>query len=309
MPAPTLHITFADLIGDATDAPRAIREAVRSAPAATRLGAIYHDLPYYTGVVHLCITYWLERGDLANWGVRLHRDRPGAFTEHVVRTLRSADGPLDRTRRLAFLGGFLSHAIIDHTMHPLVNHLAEQQRLQHGGEFNHHHRLAEKFHSLFFHLDRFGDDILGSSIMRERMRLTDSARLDPAFARFMTDLMHGHFGDAPPPRQWARWVRCYRKVSWLLATYPAARNSRRVRTEEMRRRFYANEQMDFREFFAAAEKRTNRFLSFAYDYFEAADFSDKARARFIQEAALDDLAFPNHAQHPDQRVQALRKIA
>lgn len=306
MPAPPLHVTFGEMLGDAPGAPRAVRDAVRAARPYARLGAMYHDLPYFIGVVDLCIGYWREQAAaIAPWGVRLHRERPGAFAEHIARTLRDGGGPLDREQRLAFLAGFLSHAILDHTLHPLVNHVASRQEAERGGQVTHHHRLVEKFHSIFFHLERFGDDVLGSSVMRDRMRVTESAGVEPALAHFMTDLLRGHFGAAPSPGEWAGWVRCYQRISFLLSTFPAARNSRRVRTEEMRRRYYANEAYDFREFFAAAEKRVAGFLGFALDYFESGDFSPPSRRRFVEEIALDDLAFPDAARHPERRINEL----
>ncbi|MEK6608985.1 MAG: zinc dependent phospholipase C family protein [Myxococcota bacterium] len=307
MPAPTVHLTFAEMLADAPEVPRAVRSAVRSSLPYARLGGIYHDLPYYTGVAHLCVGYWRENAaEICPWGVRLHRDAPGAFAEHLVRTLRTADGPLDRSERLAFLAGFLSHALLDHTLHPLVNHAAERQQSLCGGEVSHHHRLVEKFHSIFFHAERFGEDVLGSSVMRERARLGASWRVERPLAEFMTGLLRGRFGEAPSPGRWASWVRCYQRISFLLSTPLAALGSRRSRTERAYRLYYANPEHDFREFFAAAETRTHRFISFAHDYFEAGDFSNGARARFIEEAALDDLAFPDRVAHPVRRISELR---
>lgn len=303
VPAPPLHVTFGELVGDTVAVPRLWRDAVQTARPYARLGAIYHDLPYFIGVVPLCVGYWQEKAlEITPWGVRLHRERPGAFAEHLVRTLRTTEGPLDRSQKLAFLAGFLSHAILDHTMHPLVNRVAVRQVELLGGEVTHHHRMVEKVHSMFFHLDRFGADVLGSHVMRERIRITDSRGVAPHLAAYMTDLVRAYFGFAPSPREWTRWVRCYQRVSWLLATYPAAHNSRRARTEEMRRRYYANEEYDFREFFAAAEQRTSATLSFVADYFDAADFSGRSQQQFVERIALDDLAFPDTLRHPEPRV-------
>lgn len=298
------------MLGDAPEVPRVIRESIRHARPYARLGAMYHDLPYFIGLVDLCIGYWRERAiDITPWGYRLHCEKPGEFAEHIVRTMRTTDGPITHEQRLAFIAGFLSHAILDHTLHPLVNHVSERQTQVQGGEVSHHHRLVEKFHSIFFHLERFGEDVLGSSVMRDRTDLTGSSRVEPGVAEFMTNLARDFYGIGPTPEEWSDWVRCYKKVSFLLSTFPAARNSRRVRTDEMRERYYTNAQYDFRDFFAAAEKRTHGLLQFANDYFEAGDFAEASRQRFVEAAALDDLAFPDRDRHPERRIIDLPKSA
>ena len=47
MPAPQLHLTFGELCQHHTGLPVPLRRACAAEPAYTRLGAIFHDLPYY----------------------------------------------------------------------------------------------------------------------------------------------------------------------------------------------------------------------------------------------------------------------
>jgi hypothetical protein len=318
VPAPPLHLTFAEMMADQEGVPRSVRDAVRQHPIYVHLGGIFHDLPYYIGAVRMALGYW--RGNAAEicpWGVRLHMDRPGVFSAHLVETLRHAPGPLTHAERVAFVAGFFSHAALDHTLHPLVNFAAEREAARDGGEVSHHHRLVEKYQSLFIHLELFGKDVIGQPHFYTRMaRITQHnpffrRRVDAGLAEFMTGMMGSFFGEAPSVGEWSGWVRSFRHVAFLVSGSMADRNSRGKRTPEIRERYFSNEDFDFRDFFAASRRRAASMLTLANDYFDLPRADETARAAFARAAALDNLSYPDEARHPETRVVLLggRRVA
>jgi hypothetical protein len=312
VPAPPLHLTFAEMMGDQEGVPRKVREAVRAHPIYTHLGGIFHDLPYYIGALRMMLGYWQENAaEISPWGVRLHMDRPGAFSAHLVETLRHAPGPMDRDQRTAFFAGFFSHAALDHTLHPLVNFAAERAFRRHGGEVSHHHRLIEKYQSVFLHIELLGEDIIGTPAFFSRIAKVTrknpffSRRVDPGLAEFMTGMLRGFFGEAPSAREWTGWVRSFRHIAFLVSGTLAARNSRNSRTPELRERYFSNSEFDVRDFFEAGRRRAASMLTLARDYFELGRHDDAARESFARATALDSLSYPDEARHPEQRVVAL----
>jgi len=300
------------MMGDQEGAPRSVREAVRAEPIYAHLGGIFHDLPYYIGALRLALGYWRgNAAEISPWGVRLHMDRPGEFSAHLMETLRHAPGPLARTDRIAFFAGFFSHAALDHTLHPLVNFAADREAAQHGGEVSHHHRLVEKYQSMFIHLEMFGKDVIGSPEFFARVaRVTQHnpffrRRVDKGLAEFMTGMLGSFFGEAPSIEEWTGWVRSFRHVAFLVSGTLADRNSRRARSAELRERYFSNRNFDVRDFFEAARKRAASMLTLASDYFDLDRFDPGDRARFTRATALDSLSYPDETRHPEARVVAL----
>src|SRR5215831_11528597 len=178
MPAPQLHLTFGETLGREALLCDELRTACAAEPRYTRLGAIFHDLAYYGNMAMMAIRYGLRRpAEESYWGTKVHYDRPDQFTAHFVETARTLDAPLDRNERLAVIAGFSSHVALDLSMHPLVNYIARRDAHLQGGAESHHHRLAEKFHALFYHLDSMGRDVIGSRQIREKTRVTKRSSL------------------------------------------------------------------------------------------------------------------------------------
>ena len=312
MPAPPLHLTFAEMMGDQEGAPRSLRDAVHSQPIYTHLGGIFHDLPYYIGALRLMLGYWRgNAAEISPWGVRLHMDRPGEFSAHLVETLRHAAGPLGRTERLAFLAGFFLHAALDHTLHPLVNFAADREATRRGGEVSHHHRLVEKYQSIFIHLEMLGKDVIGTPEFFGRIaKVTQHnpffrRRVDKGLAEFMTGMLGSFFGEAPGVEEWTGWVRSFRHVAFLVSGTLADRNSQKGRSAELRERYFTNHDFDFRDFFEAGRKRAASMLTLASDYFDLDRFDHATRQRFARQTALDSLSYPDGTRHPEARVVAL----
>jgi hypothetical protein len=295
MPAPQLHLTFGSLVQDQAGLDPALRAACRAEPVYARLGAIFHDLPYYGNMLAEAIRYGLERPALDEpWAYRMHAVRPDRFVASFVRA--AATSPLlSRDEGLALVGGLVSHCALDLTLHPLVNYCARRDVARVGGYESMHHRLAEKYHSLFFHLDRFGYDPIGSAEFRRWTRVVKEgsalrARAEAPILSFVDDAYRGAYGNAPSAARWSGWVRSFQHFGLLVATPWAARNSQRKRRDpSLRAHYFENQQFSFFEFYAASERRLVELGNLAAAYFRAGDFSRAAKEAFTRAARIDDL--------------------
>src|SRR4051794_22587552 len=174
MPAPQLHLSFGNYVKDHTGIHLGMRKACASEPVYARLGSIVHDLPYYGNMIVEAIRYGLEAPALDEpWAYRMHSVRPDRFVASYIRAAATSPG-LTRDEGLALVGGLLSHCALDLTLHPLVNYCARRDTAQHDGHESVHHRLTEKYHALFFHLERLGHDPIGSSEFRAWTRVVKS---------------------------------------------------------------------------------------------------------------------------------------
>lgn len=278
--------------------PKVVRTACAAEPMYTRFGSIFHDLPYYYApMVFEAVRYGLGAPALDEpWGYRLHSVRPERLVASYIQAARTVPG-LTEPERLALVGGLLSHCAIDLAMHPLVNYCARRDTVRYGGFESTHHRLTEKYQALFLHIERFGEDQIGTAAFAERCRISKrgtslSVRIEPALVQLMTSAFRGAYGTAPPPLQFCKWVRNFRQFGILLSAPIVAKNSQRTRTDAMRDRYFINEVFDCREYFAAAERRLGKLGTLGYEYFVAGDFSRAAEDRFCAESGIDDLAEP-----------------
>lgn len=305
MPAPQFHLTFGELVQHNEGVPPAMRRACAAEPVYTRLGSIFHDLAYYYApMLFEAVRYGLGAPALDEaWGYRVHCVRPERLVASYIRAARTSPH-LSRDEGLALCGGLLSHCALDLALHPLVNYCARRDVAAHGGHESTHHRLTEKYHALFFHLERFGDDPLGTPAFAERTRITKegralNSRVEPQILHFVGDAYRGAYGSAPSPARWSKWVRNFRQFGILLSVPLAAKNSLRTRTQEMKQRYYENEVFDFRHFYAMAEQRMAALGHLCCAYFDAADFSQAAEDAFCAAAGIDDLAEPRPVGLPE----------
>ena len=303
MPAPQLHLTFANLVKDTPGVPAAIRRSCAAEPVYARLGAIFHDLPYYRPELGAMLVeaarYGLGSPAIDEpWAYRMHSVRPDRFVASYVRAAATSPGFTD-DERLALVGGLLSHCAIDLTLHPLVNYCARRDTTAHGGHESLNHRLTEKYHALFFHLDRFGEDPIGTpEFARATQVVKDGAwvrrRVEAPLGAFMQAAYRGAYGDAPNVDTWAGWVRNFRHFGFLVSSPLAARNSQLKRRDlSLRARYYDNDVFHFDEFYAHSERRLGELTTLAHDYFVAGDFSRAAEDAFVAAAGIDDLAEPS----------------
>jgi hypothetical protein len=295
-------LTFGNLVAETDGVPRLLRRACAAEPVYTRLGAIFHDLPYYRpelgNMIVESIRYGLELPALDEpWGYRMHSVRPDRFVASYLRAAATTPG-LAADERLALVGGLISHCALDLTLHPLVNYCARRDTSAHGGHESVNHRLTEKYHALFFHLDRFGEDPIGRPDFWRQTVVVKSgawlrATVEPSIAAFMQQAYRGAYGGAPSVAQWSGWVRSFRHFGALVSSPFAARNSRRKRMDaSLRTRYFENDVFRFYQFYARSEARLVELSRLALDYVSAGDWSRAAEDAFCSAAKIDDLAEP-----------------
>jgi hypothetical protein len=310
MPAPQLHLTFGNLVCQNTEVPERLRRACAAEPVYTRLGAIFHDLPYYRpelgNMAIESIRYWLEQPALDEpWAYRMHSVRPDRFVASYIRAAATTPG-LGSDERLALVGGLISHCALDLALHPLVNYCARRDTTRLGGHESVNHRLTEKYHALFFHLDRLGEDPIGSRDFYKQTQVVKEgswlrARVEAPIADFMQRAYRGAWGDAPDVKTWAGWVRSFRHFGALVSTPFAAKNSSRKRQDPtLRERYFENDVFRFYDFYACAERRLGELSRLALDWFEHG--ADASEEEFRRAARIDDLA------EPDATLQRLPQL-
>jgi len=304
MPAPQFHLTFGELVAAHPGIAVEVRAAVEAEPVYAHLGSIFHDLPYYGNMLGEIARYALRRPAIdAPWAYRMHCIRPDRFAASFIRAARTTPG-LDDRERLALVGGLLSHCALDLSLHPLVNYCARRDVALYGGHESFHHRICEKYHALFFHLSRFGEDVIGTRAFRDKTIVVKQGsrtrpKAEPQIVAFMREAYRHAYGNAPRSELWTTWVRNFAHFGVSVGNGLAAANSRKVRRDErLYRRYYKCDEFDFDAFYVHAERRVAELVNLAHAYFVAGDFSPEAEARFCAASRIDNLADPDGAGLP-----------
>lgn len=299
MPAPQLHLTFGELVADHDGIVPAMRRAARQEPVYTRLGSIFHDLPYYGNMIAEAIRYGLGRPAIDSpWSYRMHCMRPDRFVASYIRAAATTPG-FNSDERRALVAGLMSHCALDLTLHPLVNYCARRDTALLGGHESFHHRITEKYQALFFHIERFGDDVIGKREFRDKTMVVKQGsrtrpRAEPQIVALMREAYRHAYGNAPRGQLWVTWVRNFSHFGVSVANGFAAANSRKVRqNESLYRRYYKCDDFDFNAFYLHSERRVAELVNLAHAYFLAGDFSPAAEDRFCADAHIDNLADPD----------------
>jgi hypothetical protein len=306
MPGATLHITHAELLSEDPAVPARLRQAMQRELTHAKFGAVFPDIPFYTNIVTMMLGYWLEMpAEYCPFAQNLHRYHPDLFAWHFLGWSLKTDDRVSEDQRLAILAGYFSHLALDLELHPLVNWCARRDLMLHGGHESHHHRLTEKYHSLFFHCDLQGSDPHGTVYyFREKSRIVEHApffRINPALpvVRWSTDLLAGFYHEsAPSMRQFASWLRAFRHFGFMVSLPMAQSNSQRLGTNANRRRYYENGDFRFIDYWERGYRRSLRLLELVEEIRTGADLSDAARERFLRIARIDDLSYPPSASLP-----------
>jgi hypothetical protein len=251
-----------------------------------------------------------KRAETSTWAGLVHGENPAEFFARFVEAVHRYEGDLTRHERLALVLGLASHEASDSCIHPLVNWCAWRDHVELGGEPSHQHRITEKYQCLFFHLERFGEDVMGTPASREAAMVTKNRSvLRLATEQPVVDVVRSAFqlahGAAPEAREVGRWVRAFSQFGLAMSSALARRNSMKYRTEDLKRRYYRNDQFDFMAYYEAAADFAIELGNLAIDFYDAGDFSERARARFIAAADLDD----NIAAPTEKRCPPLPKAA
>ena len=298
MPAPQLHLSFGLTVANHAGIPAAMRRAAAAEPVYTRLGSIFHDLPYYGNMLAEAARYGLGAAALDEpWAYRMHSVRPARFVASYLRAAATTPG-LSADEGMALAAGLISHCALDLSLHPLVNYCARRDTDALGGHESFNHRITEKYHALFFHADHLAYDPIGTPTFRRWTRVVKEgglfrARVEAPLGGFMRDAYAGAYGNAPTVARWAGWVRSFAHFGILVGSSLAANNSEKKRYDQaLRARFFENDVFSFWAFYACAEARLGKLGTLAHDYMANGDFSVDAENAFVAEAGIDDLAEP-----------------
>lgn len=228
MPALLLHLTLAREALDQEGAPAAVARAGRDHPADLLLGAILPDLPYHARFGQQVVRH-LARADYrpSEWGDIFHYRATGRFGLALLAHLRrSFPGEAERGRLLAFAAGYLSHHAVDRTVHPAIQAVVAA-RLRPADSHQSLHARVERYQSLFYHLDRLGQELFPSPLPRRMTAQTAGVHLtrpglDPLLRDALRVACLQVHGRAPAPRQLRDWLRGIASYGWLMSS-PAGR--------------------------------------------------------------------------------------
>jgi hypothetical protein len=293
-------MTFVDLLADAA-IPAPMATAIRARLRHARLGAMLYDVPFYSNLALMAVRYGLKRpGEARPLGTLIHHSGEALtlYANLIARLRNEAAIPDDV--RLALIAGAGSHIVLDVAHHDLVRFIARRQMaLGERGNETVHHQRAEKFQSLFFHVDRYGRDIIGTREWLARTRLCENAsmlwpRHEPAVSAAWLGALRDTFGTAPSDAEWAAHLRAFVHFGVLTSGYMARRNSRIQGTPENRRIYYSNDLFHFPDHMEAATRLAERTLCLSFDYLEAGRFAPQDRRQLVA-----DLAMPGRISVPE----------
>lgn len=294
MPAEAIHLSaLHDTLTTAPPVARRFLSGVQRERAA-RLGAILVDLPYFDRFPTAVLNYVLKRPQHHSpWGETFHYRTPIAFGralgEAAVELQRSELTREAGAELCALTLGYISHAAVDTSMHPMVNGMARRRMQTLGGTLSQQHQEVEKFQSILFHEQRLGLDFMGTRHLYRYVTvdLDPVARPTPVQTALRGVLGRLH-GSAPTDEELARWARGYRSYVLLIAS-PLGKTIAPPTAKE-RERAELFDRLEFPRRFLAAVAQSRRWVEALAGYLADGRFDDSARAalhREIPEGPID----------------------
>ena len=227
MPAEAIHLSALE---DSVDRSPPL-QAMLSTPslrAAARLGAVFVDLPYFGRVLRSMAAHAAgNEAALSTWGERLHHQTPIRFLRSLAEGSAQLPLPCVEGKWLAaFSLGFASHAAVDRSLHPLVNRLAADRARERGTSLLKEHQQVEKVHSILFHRERLGRDLLGTRELTGFLEIDARPLFKPGvIASAVASAFEQTYQLAPSARELRGWARGYGHYVRLLSALPADRKS------------------------------------------------------------------------------------
>ena len=233
MPAEGIHLSALDDV--IANGPAAITRHLESGPrrAAARLGTLFVDLPYFDRFGHAVLNFLLGRPLHGSaWGDTLHQRMPIALGMHLMRIgsglAQRSPSSLDREKGaliIAFALGYIAHAAVDRSLHPLVNRMARARSQKTGRPVEQEHHEVEKYQSILFHEERFGIDMMGRQFLFNYLDIDGALLCGPAFQidggplwwAVQEALVCTH-GEAPSLDDFRRWTRSLDRYRTLLTS-------------------------------------------------------------------------------------------
>lgn len=174
MPAEGIHLSALDDLIAAGPRRCVSRLAAGARREAARLGSVLVDLPYFESFAMAVANYLLGRPQRSSpWGDTLHHQQPISVGYRLMaagfadlRAAGTAEPARERAELvIAFALGYIAHAAVDRSMHPLVNYLARARSAISGRSPDQEHHEVEKHQSILFHEERFGIDMMGQRFL------------------------------------------------------------------------------------------------------------------------------------------------
>jgi len=264
------------------------------------------DLPYFDEFALAVLNFVRKRAQKHSpWGDIFHHGTPISvgrrLGERAITLSRSAATREVGETLHALSIGYMCHAAVDTSMHPMVNRAARARQRTHGGAHSRQHQEVEKFQSILFHEQRNGFDFMGTLklyryISVEGRLLGDASPLQDA----VREVIAAEYQRAPSAAELRRWVSGYRTYAMLLAS-PLGKTIAPAADKE-RERPGLFDGLEFPRRFGEAVAQSRRWVTAFTDYLSDGRFDDSARAALaaiIPEGTIDpdpDAATPVAAQ-------------
>lgn len=295
MPAEGIHLLALD---DTLLAMPATAAATRSGPlyAAARLGAIFVDLPYFARFGRAVVNYLLGRQQApSRWGDIFHHQSPielGRRLGEASARLLASSATRDAGQLLGALTlGYVSHAAVDTSMHPMVNRLAHERtaRLGAGTTPAQQHHEVEKYQSVLFHEERLGFDMMGDARLPGYIHIDFTPLLRPGpLADAVAEALRLTHGTAPTAGDFASWTRGYGHYIRILRS-PLGKTIVTAK-DKQRERPALYDELDFPARFAEAVSLSRRYVEAMSLYLSDGSFDPSAQAalaRIMPEGSID----------------------
>lgn len=294
MPVEAVHLS--GLVDSVAESSQWVRRATLGPlHRAARLGALFVDLPYFDRFSQAVVRYALRAAQTPSlWGDVFHQRTPIALGVTLAESghklaQQSATHAAGQTL-MALSLGYISHAALDTSMHPHINRLAKERSARTGLAPSVEHQEIEKFHSLLFHEQRFGHDLMGTQKMRAYIEVDASILAEPgplsdAVQRAIVSL----HGQAPSLQDFRRYASGYRSYARLIGNaLVGPRIGPKAEREAARAEVFAS--FDFPARFAKAVALSRRYLDALGSYLADGVFDESARralAMVLPEGSID----------------------
>lgn len=294
MPVEAVHLS--GLVDSVAESSHWVRRAT-SGPfhRATRLGALFVDLPYFDRFSQAVVRYALRTPQTPSvWGDVFHQRTPIALGIALAESghkLAQQSATKEAGQTLMALSlGYISHAALDTSMHPHINRLARERAARTGLAPSVEHQEIEKFHSLLFHEQRFGCDLMGTQKMRVYIEVDASILADPgplsdAVQRAIVSL----HGKSPSLQDFRRYASGYVSYSRLIGnSIVGPRIGPKSQREAARAEVFSA--FDFPVRFAQAVALSRRYLDALGAYLADGVFDQSAKralAAILPEGSID----------------------
>jgi len=225
MPAEAIHFTALEDTMLALPISVRKRMACPEMIAATRLGTMFVDLPYFESIGMSLVCHALainRRPHPQPWGDWFHQRAPIEvgirIGEQGVKLARHSDTRNAGERLIAMSLGYMCHAAIDAALHPMVNELAVERAERFGDHPLRQHREIEKYQSVLFHEERHHWDYLGTPMLKVLIALDPSPLWNPGpLCDGVQHALTDSLGEAPSPYSFRRWGSGYERYVALIA--------------------------------------------------------------------------------------------